>query len=145
MKNKFTRSSFDSRQKGQDLVEFALVLPILLLIMFGVLDLGRLFHAAITITNAARVGARFGTRNKEATDGEIRAATRDEAFESGIDLSTAPIDIDYLDILPLGLGNQDGNDDTIQVKITYDFPLIIDYILSLTNIQIVRQAEIRFR
>lgn len=143
MKNMFSRRSFSTGQKGQDLMEFALVLPLLFLVVFGVLDLGRLFHAGITITNAARVGARFGTRNKDATDGEIRVATRDEAFESGIDLSTTPIDIDYLDLLPLG--NPDGNNDTIQVKISYNFKLLMDYILSLTNIQIVRQAEMRFR
>ena len=46
--------------KGQELMEFAIVLPLLLLIVFGVLDLGRLFHALITITNAAREGARYG-------------------------------------------------------------------------------------
>lgn len=48
-----------SRERGQELVEFALMLPFLLLILIGVIDLGRTFHAAITIANSSRTGARF--------------------------------------------------------------------------------------
>jgi len=143
MKKVFSNSSADSKQTGQDLVEFALLLPILLLLVFGIFDLGRLFHAGITITSAAREGARFGTRNKEATDEEIRIATRNEALNSGIDLSSSTIDVNYLDLLPMSSPN--GKDDTIRVRISYDFNFIIDFILSITNIQIVRQAEMRFK
>jgi Flp pilus assembly protein TadG len=39
-------------------VEFALVLPILLLLVFGVIDFGRLYFTQITLTDAAREGAR---------------------------------------------------------------------------------------
>jgi PKD repeat protein len=48
-----------SRQKsrGQSLVEFALVLPVFLVFLAGALDLGRVFYANITLTNAAREGA----------------------------------------------------------------------------------------
>ncbi len=129
--------------KGQDLVEFAIVLPLLLLLVFGVFDLGRLFHAGITITSAAREGARFGTRNREATDEEIRIATRNEAINSGIDISSAPIDIDYLDILPLN--SLDGNADTIRVRISYDFNFIIENFWPSADLQIVRDAEMRLR
>jgi hypothetical protein len=62
----FTRGFSLPRENGQDLIEFAIVLPLLLLIIFGAVDLGRLFHATVAITNAAREGARFGGlyRNK---------------------------------------------------------------------------------
>lgn len=46
--------------RGQSLVEFALVLPILLLLIGGAVDLGRLFYAQIAISNAAKEGAFFG-------------------------------------------------------------------------------------
>jgi len=46
------------RSRGQGLVEFALVLPVLLLVLFGVIDLGRAVYAYSTITNAARTGSR---------------------------------------------------------------------------------------
>ena len=54
-------------RKGQGLVEFALLLPILVLIVFGVLELGRAFFAFIAITNAAREGARVFTFRPDVT------------------------------------------------------------------------------
>ena len=51
--------------KAQGLVEFALVLPVLIIIAFGVMDLARVFFAIITITNASREGARYLTLHPE--------------------------------------------------------------------------------
>jgi hypothetical protein len=50
------------RHRGQSLVEFALVTPILLLIFAGAADLGRAFYAYVAIENAAKEGALFGSR-----------------------------------------------------------------------------------
>ena len=46
---------------GQSLVEFALILPIFVLLLVGVFDLGRAFFSFIAITNAAREGTRVVT------------------------------------------------------------------------------------
>jgi Flp pilus assembly protein TadG len=46
---------------GQALVESALVFPVLMLLVLGSADLGRIFYYSIAITNAAREGARYGT------------------------------------------------------------------------------------
>ena len=43
-----------SKQKGQGLVEFALILPLLLLMFFGILEFGRIFQAYITVQHAVR-------------------------------------------------------------------------------------------
>jgi Flp pilus assembly protein TadG len=45
-------------QKGQSLVEFALVLPILILLLFGMIEFGRLWETMNVMTSAAREGAR---------------------------------------------------------------------------------------
>ena len=45
------------RSRGQALVEFALVLPVLTVMLLTVVDLGRLFYSQMAITNAAREGA----------------------------------------------------------------------------------------
>ena len=47
-------------ERGQSLVEFALLLPILLILLFAIVDFGMGFHAYITVTNSAREGARLG-------------------------------------------------------------------------------------
>ena len=51
------------RSRGQSLVELALVLPILLLLVAGALDLGRLYYSQITITKAAKEGALEASTN----------------------------------------------------------------------------------
>jgi Flp pilus assembly protein TadG len=56
-----------SRARGQALVEFALVIPLIALIIFGAVDLGRAVYAYTTIANAARDGARIAAVNQIAT------------------------------------------------------------------------------
>ncbi len=45
--------------RGQSLTEFALILPILALIMIGAADLGRAYYTKVTLANAARVAAEY--------------------------------------------------------------------------------------
>ena len=52
------KETLKSGRKGQELVEFAVMLPFLLIVLIGVIDLGRVFHASITIANASRSGVR---------------------------------------------------------------------------------------
>ena len=49
------------RARGQSLVEFALVLPIFLLLLFGIVDAGRYVFLNSTLSNAAREGVRLGS------------------------------------------------------------------------------------
>ena len=46
--------------KAQGMVEFALVLPVLLLLVFGLIEFARVFQAWLSVTNAARFGLRYG-------------------------------------------------------------------------------------
>ena len=47
-------------EKGASAVEFALVLPLLLLILFGIIEFGFIFYDKAIVTNASREGARRG-------------------------------------------------------------------------------------
>ena len=51
-------------RRGQALVEFALVLPIFILLLVAIFDLGRAAFAYNTLTNAAREGARMAIVNQ---------------------------------------------------------------------------------
>src|SRR6185312_11491700 len=53
-----TRKTARERERGAAAVEFALVLPVLLMLIFGIIDFGRMLAAKIVITEAAREGAR---------------------------------------------------------------------------------------
>jgi len=56
-------------RRGQALVELALVLPLLVILIMGTMEFGRIFHSYLLIANASREGARAGVINK--TDAEI--------------------------------------------------------------------------
>ncbi len=51
------------RQRGQGLVELALILPLLLLVIFGIFDFGRILFVYVNLFNAAREGSRYGLVN----------------------------------------------------------------------------------
>ena len=69
------------RHRGQALTEFALVVPILSLILFGITDLGLAINDLITITNAARNGARVAALNSGSTSA-VNTAVADAAPSS---------------------------------------------------------------
>ena len=69
-------------QKGQSLVEFALVLPLLVLLLFGIIDFGRIFHAYLTLDHAGREAARIASIGKNDTD--VRQAAVDDAVSIGL-------------------------------------------------------------
>lgn len=66
-----------TRDSGAAAVEFALVLPVLLLILFGIIDFGRAYNMQLALTQAAREGVR-SVALRDGTDAAQR--TRDAAF-----------------------------------------------------------------
>jgi Flp pilus assembly protein TadG len=66
------------RERGAAAVEFALLLPILLIILFGLIDFGRALNAQITLTQAAREGVRL------AALGEPNVVSRTQAAATGL-------------------------------------------------------------
>ncbi|MBC7249697.1 MAG: pilus assembly protein [Anaerolineae bacterium] len=62
---------FSHRQKGQGLLEFALVLPVLLMITFLLIETGRVFHAYVTVQNAARMAVRYAVTGQTKTEAEM--------------------------------------------------------------------------
>jgi Flp pilus assembly protein TadG len=64
----------EKREEGQSLVELVLVLPVLLIILAGLLDLGRLYYAYVAVTDAAAEGATYGAFYAPSSDGPCAAA-----------------------------------------------------------------------
>jgi Flp pilus assembly protein TadG len=70
------------RSRGQALVEFALVFPIALIVLFGIFDVGRLVFVYTGLTNGAREGARLAIVNQDVPSVEKRV--QDSSFGSTI-------------------------------------------------------------
>ena len=64
------------RRAGQSLVELALAFPVLLLLLLGTIDLGRVFFDYIEIRNAAREGAGYGAHFPADSTGITLRVTR---------------------------------------------------------------------
>ena len=73
------------------MVEFGLILPIFLLFVFGILDLGRAVYAYHTLNNAAREGARVAVVDQTLTRIQDRASSRGV----GLGVGPADVDVDY--------------------------------------------------
>jgi len=68
-------------RRGQTLVEFALILPVFVLVLAGIFDGGRLVFAYHTVNNAAREGGREATVNQTLADIQARAAQHAVALD----------------------------------------------------------------
>jgi Flp pilus assembly protein TadG len=73
------------RQKGQSLIEFALLLPFLLLMSVGVIELGRYAYISILVGNAARAGAAYGSQSltRSADTSGIQTAANNDFQNNG--------------------------------------------------------------
>ena len=55
-------------ERGQTMVEFALAMPVLCLVLFGIIQFGVLFNDYLSLTDATRVGARKGAVSRTAVE-----------------------------------------------------------------------------
>lgn len=61
LKLRITRRFVGADARGQSVVEFALIAPIMIFLMFGILDLSRVYTAMMSVESAAREAADYGT------------------------------------------------------------------------------------
>ncbi|MGQ9824605.1 MAG: TadE/TadG family type IV pilus assembly protein [Desulfotomaculales bacterium] len=108
------RGKAKRREKGQALVELALLLPVLLLLLGGIVEFGRIFHAYLVITSASREGVR------SAVVGEPYEEVRAKVFASAATLDE--------DRLAFSLDPEDyGRGDMLTVTVTYNVDLIFPF------------------
>ena len=104
------------------MVEFVLVLPIFLLLVFSIIDFGMGFHAWLTVTNSAREGARLGA--VRGSSAQVTQRVRDTA--------------DTLDqsALTVSVANAQGDPgESVVVDVDYDYTLVtpLDNILGMIS------------
>lgn len=129
--------------RGQSMVEFALILPVMLFLMAIAVDFGRLFYAYIAVENAAKEGALFGSRSPLCVDSSnvacpdpINVLWRVENEASNLQSGgTSLLNTQITCRAPNGTLRQPINDcvngDTYIVAVTYDFGLITPILSSV--------------
>ena len=125
---------------GQTLVEFALALPILLLLTFGIMEFGRLFQSWSTVNYAANEAARYALTGQGYSAGagvreaQITTTALDACAGIAIDLSAngnAPgyVHVDIRSSYSSGDPTQEragGPNEFVRVGLTYNHPLMFD-------------------
>jgi len=83
--------------KGISSVEFAIVLPLILLVVFGMIQFAIGWWLSQVITNAAREGARFGivVSDPPIRDSEVIVRVQNYLNSSGVDASQATVSVTY--------------------------------------------------
>ncbi len=89
MKKQTGPQAVPTAERGQSLTELALLLPFLLILILGSLDLARIYDVYVSIQNAAREGARYASAKPMDSAG-VTAAVNRELTNTGITLTGAP-------------------------------------------------------
>lgn len=116
---RFNARSLSASDSGAAAVEFALLLPILLLLVFGIIDFGRALNAQITLTQAAREGARV------AALGQTNVTSRAQAAAIGLNGVTVSL------VTPCAAGAMPGADAVVKVSYQFSFVTPVGAVASL--------------
>ena len=104
-------------QRGQTVTEFALVLPLLMLVLLAILQFGVLFRDYLAVTDAVRAGARKGAVSRSVTTpGGPKKACEDAVKKAATDLNVA-------DNLIVSCTSTSGPGDDVTVLATYPFDI----------------------
>lgn len=98
------------------MTEFALVLPLLALLLFGVIQFGIVFHQYVTLTDAVRAGARQGAVGRHLATPET--SVEDRVRSSAADLDQVKLDVDVTSTW------QQGEDVTVTATYPYNISLL---------------------
>jgi Flp pilus assembly protein TadG len=111
---------------------------ILMVIVFGVLDLARIFNALVVLSNASREAARFGSRFPDDAPGMQQAAV-DEAQSAGMIINTTDVSIFCTDTDSPPNGCDRGL--PVVVTVTHNFNFILGQLFSANPLLLSRQAQ----
>lgn len=127
--------------RGQSLVEFALILPIFVVVLLGIFDGGRLVLAYNTVNNAAREAGREATVNQTEVDIQARAAQHAVA----LDVSPGAVQVNYLPTTTAScvIGQPQITTCLAVVQVTYDYFAATPIISALVG-PITVTGEVRF-
>ncbi len=131
------------RSRGQSVAEFALVIPVVIVVLMGLFDLGRAVFAYNTITNAAREASRLGIVNQDTAKIEERAfnqaPTAEQIPNDSVEIffSDPGSAIDANDCSPLSIGCN------VTVRYTSAFEAITPLIGSLIgSVDLIAESSV---
>jgi Flp pilus assembly protein TadG len=123
----FTRQC--RRSRGQALVEFALILPVLMLLLLGIIEFGRAWNVKQVLTDAAREGARLSVVGDPSVTQQSQVDTRIKQVVSRAGIDSTQVTITY----PDGFRTGTGNITTVQLSLPFRFVALHRLAALVTN------------
>lgn len=129
-------------ENGASVVEFAVVLPLLLLLLFGIIEFGIIFFDQAMLTNASREGARYGivARSPRRSEAEIATVVSDYCGTRLITFGSSPAPPTIT--APIPADTTFGNDLTVTVEFVYDFLLVPSFVPALPQTFTLRAVSV---
>ena len=93
-------------RRGAVIVEFALVVPFLALIVFGVIDFSRAYGQMNALDSAIREGARYGSKWKNYAIGDYRTAVKDKVQSYATTYGFNGLDLTKVSVNTGGINNE---------------------------------------
>jgi len=151
-RNLTTTKSLDNLKRhgkaaGVSVIEFAVVLPLLLLVLFGIIEMSLVLYNQAVITNAAREGARFGILFNTDVDGnytphtlgEIQAVVNNYLQDNLVSFAAASATVTTPTV-----GGSTGDPLAVRVQYTYTFLVLPNLANSVAgNLNLVSEAVMR--
>jgi len=118
-----TRGTRARGERGQSLVELALTIPVLLLLLIGVVEIGNALNVYMTVVDAGRDGARLGSKGS-VSDAEVRNVVVMD-MDRLPNLATSEITVDH--------NVMSGGRPSIRVTVCYKHSLVLSVPLVMPN------------
>jgi hypothetical protein len=116
------------RERGQSLAEFAIILPLLFLLLLGIIEFGRLFNAWVTVQHGAREAARYAvTGRSDRVQDDRLASIQDMALTQTRSLPSDPtvsVRSRPSASVPNWAGGPGGPCDQVEVRVDYTFDFL---------------------
>jgi Flp pilus assembly protein TadG len=120
-------------ERGQAVTEFAVILPVLLMVLFAIFQFGVVFNNYIQVTSAAREGARKGAVSRGAGNcAQVQTLAQNAAKQAAAGLSTSGMNVTVADTCTSNAIAQ-GSDMTVTV--TYPWSVkVLGYVVASGNL-----------
>ena len=142
MTMKTSKTCDSSRLRAQSVVEFALFLPLLIMMLAGAIDLGNAFQTWINLTNAAREGARYQSTTNDTSGAcaRVQGALASDGITATCSF-TYPSTTDIGGVDCTSGGYQSGC--PLRVSASYGLTTLVGNVLGFNPITITGNADMR--
>ena len=115
-------------RRGIAAVEFALVLPVLLMLMFGIIEMGMAWYYKQMLVNASREGARVGILSDTGSSSDVSTYVSNVLDGGGYPAAYS--------VSSSGVGGSRGDLVTVRINSSYDFPVLSSLIPAIGSVNL---------